>query len=166
MTQAKERSDLGTRAGAVAEEMFTLKEEEEVYAANKRLNAMRARRKDRQAEEASEEEEEAAKGAGHKKESAAPRDKWGGKLRMIMHAHDSTDQVSDNTTQYRRAPTRKTEHHQSNATALTQYSEHGERGCKKENVEEERRRVSLEGAAAIRASSAAELRFRLEAGKA
>ena len=32
-------------------------------------------------------------------------------------------------------------------------------------MEEERRRVSLEGAAAIRARSAAELRFRLEAGK-
>ena len=72
MTQAKERSDLGTRAGAIAEEMFTLKEEEEVY-------AMRAKRRERQAEQAREEAEEAAKGAGRKKETA-PSDKWGGKL--------------------------------------------------------------------------------------
>ena len=40
-----------------------------------------------------------------------------------------------------------------------------ERACEGENEEEERKRISLEGAAAIRASSAAELRFRLEAGK-
>ena len=42
---------------------------------------------------------------------------------------------------------------------------HGERRDKRENAEEERRRMPLEGVAAIRASSAAELRFRLEAGK-
>ena len=133
MTQARDRSDLGSKASAVAEEMFTLKEEEEVHAASKKLNAMRERKRIRIEDEAREEEEEAAKGAGQKKESTAPRDKWGGKLRMIVHAHGSTDQVSKN--------------------------------CEGENEEEERKRISLEGAAAIRASSAAELRFRLEAGK-
>jgi hypothetical protein len=50
-----------------------------VYAANKKLNAMRARRRERQAQEAREEAEEAAKGAGRKKQTA-PSDKWGGKL--------------------------------------------------------------------------------------
>ena len=61
-------------------------------------------------------------------------------------------------------PMTRKEQQQAYKEAMEQQA-HGERRCKRENTEEERRRISLEGAEAIKANSAAELRFRLEAGK-
>ena len=80
---------------------------------------------------------------------------------MIIISHDSTDQVNH----YRRAPTRKIQPTPffPPVTAMEVPPEGDTvRGASSE--EEERRRVSMEGAAEIRRRSAAEYEFRMTAG--
>ena len=94
MLLAREKARLGERAGAMAEEMFMLKEDEEIHAQRTKLQGMRKRAMERamdtkKDEEGLEKDKEGAKG-----ERRPEPDKYGGKLRMIIISHDSTDQVN------------------------------------------------------------------------
>ena len=103
MILAREKACLGERAGAMTEEMFTLKEDEEVHAAQSKLEMMRRRAVERTMSATKDEEDHNAEKEGSKRERGPEPEKYGGKLRVIMVSHDTTDQV----TNYRRAPTRK-----------------------------------------------------------
>ena len=103
MLLAREKARLGERAGAMAEEIFMLKEDEEIHAQRTKLQAMRKRAVERAMPAKEDEEGRGTDKEGSKRERGPEPDKYGGKLRVIMISHDSTDQVNN----YRRAPTRK-----------------------------------------------------------
>ena len=105
---------------------------------------------------------------GSKREGGPELDKYGGKLRLIVVSHDTTDQV----TKYRGAPTRKmrvsTEWdkppERDNISEPPQYNQTVTSERQKKSAEEERRRASMERAAEIRKRSAAEYEFRMATG--
>ena len=94
MILAREKARLGERARAMAEGMSSLKEDQEVYTQRAKLQAMRKRAVERAMPTTKDEERGGMEKEGNKRERRPEPDKHGGKVRVVMISHDSTDQVS------------------------------------------------------------------------